>query len=291
MKVEFAHELAVAVELARQAAVKILTFYALEIVAEEKIGADNFSEPVTIADRTASRIIVEGLSAAFPDDAILSEEEPDETENRVSKNRVWMIDPIDGTSGFIERNGDFAVQIGLIENGAPVVGVVLLPASDTLYYAVKNQGAFAVVGEGQPEHLRVSETIDFERLIMISSRSHRNKNLDKISHALGLKTEIRRGSVGLKIGIIAERGADLYIHTSPRTKFWDTCAPQIILEEAGGKLTDLFGEKIDYTQRDVQNHNGVLSSNGAVHPILTAKIKLLLNEFGRLRVKSQANKN
>ncbi len=93
----------------------------------------------------------------------------------------------------------------------------------------------------------------------------------------------------MKVGLIAEQIADIYIHLSPRTKFWDTCAPQIILEEAGGKLTDIFGEKIRYDLHDVQNHNGVLSSNGAAHDKAVKKLKPILNEFGRLRVKAKTN--
>src|ERR1044072_6791156 len=130
-------ELETAVTLARKAGASILEFYALEIIAEEKLGADNSIEPVTIADKTASKIIVEGLLEAFPSDGILSEEEIDAPE-RLDKMRVWMIDPIDGTWGFIRKDGDFGVQIALTENGAVTLGVVYLPLHDILYYASKN---------------------------------------------------------------------------------------------------------------------------------------------------------
>jgi 3'(2'), 5'-bisphosphate nucleotidase len=105
--------------------------------------------------------------------------------------------------------------------------------------------------------------------------------------SLGLKKEIRRGSVGLKIGLMAQKICDLYIHLSPRTKHWDTCAPEIILREAGGRMTDLFGERIIYNTPDVHNYNGVLASNGIVHDLTVAKLKPLLTEFGRLKVKAQ----
>ncbi|HSK70767.1 MAG TPA: inositol monophosphatase family protein, partial [Pyrinomonadaceae bacterium] len=136
-------ELETAIKLAHTASEAILGFYALEIIVEEKYGIDNFAEPVTIADRTASRMIVEGLQDAFPLDGILSEEEIDPPE-RLDRIRVWIIDPIDGTKGFINRDGDFAVQIGLAENGEPVLGIVLLPAHNRLYFATKNSGAFLV---------------------------------------------------------------------------------------------------------------------------------------------------
>lgn len=123
----FEKELEIAKGLAEKAAVEILEHYAREIVAEEKLGVDQHYEPVTAADRAASRIIVEGLAESFPDDAILSEEEDDVVASRLGRERVWIIDPIDGTAGFVRKDGDFAVQIGLAERGKAVVGVVLLP--------------------------------------------------------------------------------------------------------------------------------------------------------------------
>ena len=112
-------EIDAAKALARRAGSLILEYYAKEIIAEEKLGVDNFYEPVTEADRMASRIIVEGLSKQFPDDAVLSEEEKDDPIQRLTKKRAWIIDPIDGTAGFVQKDGDFAVQIGLAEDGEP----------------------------------------------------------------------------------------------------------------------------------------------------------------------------
>ena len=280
-------ELEVAIALARVAGAKILEFYALEIIAEEKLGADNFAEPVTIADKTASRIIVEGLEKAFPADAILSEEESDDAENRLLGKRVWVIDPIDGTWGFIKKDGDFGVQIGLTQNGEVILGVVYLPVHDHLYFAAKGAGAFCATGE-KTERLRVSEKSNFPEMNLASSRNHRSPRMYRIIEEFGFKQEIQRGSVGLKVGLITERICDLYIHLSPRTKFWDTCAPQIILEEAGGRMTDLFGFPFRYNIFDVQNHNGIIASNGANHEEIVLRLKPLLSEFGRLRVKAKA---
>jgi len=279
-------ELETAVALARIAGARILEFYALEIVVEEKRGADNTIEPVTIADKTASRIIVEGLSEAFPGDAILSEEEPDDAENRLAGKRVWMIDPIDGTWGFIKKDGDFGVQIGLTENGAAILGIVYLPVHGKLYFAVKNAGAFLIENADAPRRLQVSGKTDFAEMNLASSRNHRSPRMNRIIENFGIKKEVQRGSVGLKVGLIAERIGDLYVHLSPRTKFWDTCAPQIILAEAGGAMTDVFGSPLRYDLRDVQNHNGVLAScGGAAHEKAVLSLKPLLNEFGRRRVK------
>ena len=278
-------ELEAAIELARKSGAAIMEFYKSGVKTEEKIGVDSFSEPVTIADRTASKIIVEGLDAEFPDDGILSEEEFDD-QQRLGKNRVWIIDPLDGTSGFVEKNGDFAVQIGLAERGTSILGVVFLPFENVLYFATYGGGAFIIEKDEQPKRLQVSEKRDFGTMLTASSRNHRSPRMSKIVSKFGLKREVQRGSVGLKIGLIARQIADLYIHLSPRTKHWDTCAPEIILREAGGEMTDLFGAKITYNTPDVQNYNGVLASNGISHDSAVKNLKPLLEEFGRVRVKS-----
>ena len=278
-------ELETAVLLARKAGAEIMQFYRSGVAAEQKIGADNFPEPVTIADRTASKTIVEGLSEVFPGDGILSEEEDDDRQ-RLDKSRVWIIDPLDGTSGFIERNGDFAVQIGLAENGVSILGVVFLPFENVLYYAVHGGGAFMIKNDEPIKPLRVSEKVDFGEMLLASSRNHRSPRMNRVVNKFGLKKEVQRGSVGLKVGLIVQQFADLYIHLSPRTKHWDSCAPEIILREAGGEMTDLFGAKIIYNTHDVHNHNGVLASNGVSHDSAVANLKSLLNEFGRIRVKS-----
>lgn len=274
-------ELETAVTLAKNAGTAIRRHYALEIIREEKIGVDNFSEPVTAADREASRIITSGLADAFPGDGILSEEEADDPNKRMASERVWIIDPIDGTSGFIKKDGDFCVQIGLAENGIPVLGVVLLPARNAFYYAVKGSGSYLVENDGSPVRMRVSDEIDFSAMNLAVSRNHRSKNMSLIVRDFGFRKEVDRGSVGLKVGLITERICDLYVHLSPRTKFWDTCGPQIILEEAGGRMTDIFGEQMRYDLADVQNHNGIFASNGISHDAAVKKLQPILAKIGR----------
>ena len=278
-------ELDVAQKLARDAGTLILDYYAKEIIAEEKLGVDNFYEPVTEADRMASRIIVDGLTEAFPDDAVLSEEEKDDPLQRLTKKRVWIVDPIDGTAGFVQKDGDFAVQIGLAEDGDPVVGIVYLPDFDVMYYAAKGVGGF-VTRDGQKAKLGVSRKDRFTQMRLAVTRHHWSNRMNRVIKEFGFKNLCRRGSVGLKIGLIAEAKCDIYIHLSPRTKLWDTCAPQIILEEAGGELTDIFGSRMRYDIEDLQNHNGIVASNGTSHEEAIRRLKPLLTEFGRLRVKA-----
>jgi len=233
-------------------------------VPEEKVGADDLVEPVTIADREASRIIVDGLSDAFPEDGILSEEEKDDAELRLTRGRVWIIDPIDGTAGYIAHDGDFAVHIGLAETGVPIAGVVFLPFHDVLSYAVKGGGAFSIVANGEPTELQTSDKRDLATITMAVSRHHQRPRMSKIIKQFGSPQVVSRGSVGLKVGLITEQICDVYVSPGARTKLWDTCAPQIILEEAGGRFTDLFGMELRYDQADLQNRNGLLATNGRV---------------------------
>ncbi len=284
----YERELDEAIKAARLASEAILEHYNDELIEETKIGVDNFDEPVTAADREASRIIVDALAKAFPADAILSEEEPDETERRLTSERVWIIDPIDGTAGFIKHDGDFAVQIGLAVAGEPVVGVVLLPFHKVVYSAAKNCGSFAEVEGKTPVKLEVSDTATVGDLRLAVSRNHQSRNMGRIVDSLGIRHKVERGSVGLKIGLIADRVCDIYIHPSPRTKLWDTCGPQVILEEAGGRMTDLFGRRFSYDLRDLQNWGGIVASNGVAHDELITNLRPILNELGRYPVRSHA---
>nr|HMT09787.1 inositol monophosphatase family protein [Pyrinomonadaceae bacterium] len=147
------NELQTALLLAEKASRSILKFYETDIVAEEKLGADNEYEPVTEADREASRIIVAGLVEAFPNDAILSEEESDDTDSRLSNRRVWIIDPIDGTAGFVKKDGDFSVQIGLAIDGEAAVGVVMQPFHNIVPLAAKGSGPFIKRGDSTPPRM------------------------------------------------------------------------------------------------------------------------------------------
>jgi len=278
---EYGHELEVTLRLAREAGALALEYYDRPLHVEQKQTADD-REPVTEADRAANALIVAGIRHAFSDDGILAEESVD-TARRLTKRRVWMIDPLDGTNGFIARDGDFAVQIGLAVEGKSLLGVVYQPLPDVLYWAVAGRGSW-IERAGLPrERASVSAHSEVTEMRLAASRSHRSPRMDKVVRKLGVKEEVQRGSVGIKIGLIIEQQCDLYVHLSPRTKQWDTCAPEIILQEAGGRLTDLFGFPLGYNAADVQNRNGLVASNGAAHDRIIAGLAPLLLEFGRER--------
>lgn len=276
-------EIKVATELARAAGAVLLEHYYSPFLVEQKINALDELEEVTAADREANELIVSRLRHEFPDDGILAEESSD-SEHRLDKDRVWLIDPMDGTKNFIARDGDFAVQIGLAVNGESVAGVVYQPVREVLYRAVRREGSW-IETSGQPAaRMLVSNRTEPGEMVLASSRSHRSPRMERVVDAFGFKDEMRRGSVGVKIGLIAERQADLYLHLSPSTKQWDTCAPEIILVEAGGRLTDLFGRPIRYNGVRIDNRNGIVATNTAAHEMVIENLAPLLKEFGRVPV-------
>lgn len=276
-------ELRVALRLARDAGAAILDYYDGPLHVERKVSNKDYNEPVTVADRAANELIVRGIREAFPDDGMLAEESID-TERRLSKRRVWMVDPLDGTKGFIERSGDFAVQIGLAVDGQSLLGVVYQPLPDVLYWAAQACGAWIERAGFPRERALVSTESDIRRMRLAASRSHRSPRMDRIIRTLGIEQEVRRDSVGVKVGLIIERQCDIYIHSSPRTKQWDTCAPEAILREAGGRFTDLFGGPMSYNSPEVRNLNGLVATNGAAHERVIEQLAPLLAEFERVRI-------
>jgi 3'(2'), 5'-bisphosphate nucleotidase len=275
----YEHELRVAVKLAHEAGAAILEHYEGPLNIEQKYYDDDI-EPVTQADKVANQLIVDRLAREFPDDGILAEESLD-TEHRLDKARVWMVDPLDGTNGFIDGNGDFAVQIGLVENGLCILGVVYQPLIGLLYHAVVGSGSWVERFGHQTEKAKVSDKNVLTEMRLAASRSHRSPRMSKVIERLGFQQEVQRGSVGIKVGLLVEQQCDVYIHLSPRTKQWDTCAPQMILTEAGGKMTDLFGQPLNYNVREIQNRNGLVASNGVAHDQIIDRLAPLLAEFGR----------
>jgi 3'(2'), 5'-bisphosphate nucleotidase len=277
---DYQREIFVATELARQAGAVLLEHYNSPFLVEQKVNALDELEEVTAADREANELIVGRLQKEFPDDGILAEESTD-TERRLEINRVWLIDPMDGTKNFINRDGDFAVQIGLAVGGESVLGVVYQPVRRVLYRAERNGGAWMEAGDKAAARLSVSNLTQANEMVLASSRSHRSPRMERVVNTFGFKNETRRGSVGVKIGLIAEQQADLYLHLSPSTKQWDTCGPEAILAEAGGRLTDLFGQPLRYNGVRVDNRNGIVATNGAAHEMVIENLKPLLREFGR----------
>ena len=250
-------ELDAAVRLAREAGGAALGHYGTATARSKEGGS-----PVTEADHAANRVIVAGLRGAFPEDAILSEESRDDR-SRLDARRVWIVDPLDGTKEFLAENGEFSVMIGLVEDGEPVLGVVYRPDGDVLYRAARDAGAFVERG-GRTARL-APPPAEAGALRMVGSRSHGDPLIDRIRDALGVQDVRPSGSVGLKCALIAEGERDLYVHPVPYLKEWDTCAPEVILREAGGDVTDCLGGRLEYNKADPRQPHGILATAPGVH--------------------------
>lgn len=278
-------ELALAVQLVQEAGTIVQTFYNDSAQVEYKLS----KEPVTEADRAANQHIVSRIQAAFPTDGILAEESQDDL-TRLRRERVWIVDPLDGTKEFIARNGEFSIMIGLALRGQAVLGVVYQPTRALLYTGIVGQGAFlqqkngeqrkghAPFGPGIP--LSVSDRTEPQQMLLVSSRSHRNPVMDRIRRSLQITNESITGSVGLKVGHIIRCLADLYIHPGLGCKEWDLCAPEALLRAAGGIMTDCWGNRLHYNKRDVQAYTGLVASNGHIHKEIIEKVSAILAEAG-----------
>jgi len=263
----------IARRVARSAAEKIAELYAAYRAGASAGTVQKGSDgPVTAADHAANHIILASLAAAFPGDTLLSEENPESW--RTSGEWTWMIDPLDGTQEYLKGNGEFMVMIGLVHEGRPVLGVVLEPATFDECWAIRGQGAWRLAaGSTAPSRLRASVVRDPSELTLAVSRSHRSPRVEAFCRQLGIKKEFISGSVGRKIALLATGRADVYIHPSPGTKLWDTCAPQIIYEEAGGIFTTALGTPISYVRKDgdLRNNDGILAgSRSAFDALLDA---------------------
>jgi 3'(2'), 5'-bisphosphate nucleotidase len=270
-QLRFERELARAIELARLAGGEVLRMQRGELGVEMKPG----NEPVTLADRRASELIVAGLADSFPADPIISEELPP-APGALGAPRYWLVDPIDGTKDFIRGEDGYSVMIGLVCDGKPTVGVVYQPVIDRLFQGTP--GGSLLTFRGQTTGLGVSAVTAAADVRLVASKSHRDAAIDRVKQALGIADELNVGSVGVKLCLIAAGLRDLYVNPAARTKAWDTCAPEAILVPAGGRLSDLFGAPIDYT-KELAHRRGLVASNGLVHDEVIAKLSPLFTHL------------
>lgn len=251
-------ELSAIETVAREAGKILLGVYATDFAVDYK----DVRDPVTEADRRANDYIVEQLHTLFPHDGVVAEESADNTD-ALMRGRVWYVDPLDGTKEFIAKNGEFSVMLGLAIDGAATLGVVYQPVADKLYAGVVGQGA-VLIEEGERRALEVSTIAAPKDLRLVVSRSHRSSATDHFVERLGIEHETTSGSVGLKVGLIAEQRADVYVHISDKSSAWDACGPEAILRAAGGRFTDLSGDAYFYGgETDLRNRRGILACNAA----------------------------
>lgn len=223
-----------------------------------KVVTKEDGSPVTDADIEANKVIVEYLKKEYPDYAILSEELKDD-QDRFNKEFVWVIDPLDGTSNFIRNSSDFTINIALVRKGKPVVGVVNIPASNEIYYASHCGGAFYSINN-QVKEIHVNRKKK-DLTVLISLSHHIEEDEKKISEYGELIVNKKGVGAAIKPCLIARGDAELSFRKSNDTKEWDTCAPQIIVKEAGGYFLDWNGKWITYNKKDVKNIGGYVIAN------------------------------
>ncbi len=206
-------------------------------------------DPVTTADRESDDLLREAISKEFPNDEILSEENALQPSSY--EGRVWMVDPLDDTKGYVAGRDTPGVMIGLSEQGKPILGVVYLPFRNEWYYGEAGKGAFRVK-DGVTKQLRVRPTTDISEAVLAGRNELKRdvRPLDAAVARLGFKDALPEACFGAEIGLIAAGEADAGMQTSTKAGKWDTLAAQAILTEAGGVMCDIDGNALDYTKPD-----------------------------------------
>lgn len=250
-------ETEIAISAALKAGKAVLKMYNQEF--SFKLKKDD--EPITEADTKSNELILKELAKL--DYPILSEEGNTQQIINWSK-KTWVIDPLDGTSDFINHTGEFSVMIGLIEGGIPILGVIYQPTNGFLYVAQKQQGAYKF-SEGIWSRLRVNNVSDIHKCKAVVSRHHLKENEKSFLNILHVLKTTQLGSCGLKIAEVCKGCAELYFTTSNKVNKWDTCAAYCLIKESGGKITDMLGNELKYDTQKDNHEQGILVTNGLIH--------------------------
>ncbi len=259
------------INLVKQTGEKVLEIYQRKFEVYKK----DDKSPVTEADLASERIILSGLKKYGY--GILSEESKDGS-SRLKKEKIWIIDPLDGTQDFLQKTGEFSIMVALVYKKEPLLGVVYKPVGDKMYFAKKREGAYLKKSGRPRKKLKASGVSNLSEAKFVLSNFHLSRLEKRFIKASKIAQTIYRGSIVIKLGLIAEGKADGYLTTSNRTSQWDICAPEIILKEAEGKVTDLKGKSFIYNRRQVRNSNGIVASNGKTHASIIKNISHIRKE-------------
>lgn len=234
---------------------------------------DGGEGPVSAADLAVNQWLLDGLRAAFPDACwtLLSEETAKEqltAGQPLPAEWLWILDPLDGTKDFLQGTGEYAVHLALVQGERPVLGVVLLPEADELWFGVVGQGSWCENRAAERSPVRFSDRS--EDLVLVASRSHRDERLERLIDALPLGSSKAVGSVGCKVATILRGEADVYISLSGKSapKDWDMAAPEAVLLAAGGAFTHADGRLLTYNTGDVRQAGCLIASHGKTHAAL-----------------------
>jgi len=240
-----------------------------------EVNTKDDNSPVTTADLESNKILKSALvKTGIP---ILSEEDIDD-KTRLDNEKIWIIDPLDGTQDFVNKTDEFSILVGLVENHAPVMGLVYLPIKKILYLAEKGMGAFCYDLQ-KWEKISVRKMKELENCLALVSRHHLSDNEKKMLDYLTIRNIGKIGSA-LKVMEISAGRADIYLSaTRNKLSQWDTCGPNCIISEAGGKMTDISGHALIYNTETIKHENGLLVTNGFVHEKAVSKISELEQVF------------
>lgn len=258
------------IETAQEAGRMIMSYYdSPQLEVSRKNGEQhNF---LTKADTESDTYIRKILAKEFPKDRILSEETVSDITD--FSGRVWMVDPLDGTKDFVNKGSGFSVMIGLCDGGVPILGVVYAPAKRLLYCGQKGAGAY-VFRKNKRGMIKVSEVDSLNLARMVTRiKNGEDRPEDAMIESIKVKAKLEESSVGLKLGLIASGKAETHVNTA-KTNKWDTCAPQAILEEVGGCITDFSGNSLNYQQPETRWVNSfVASNNKKIHEQVLQQIR------------------
>ncbi len=261
--------LAALIEIAREASGIVEAVYAEPFEVDYKGPKD----PVTEADRRSNALICERLEARFPGVPVVAEESlPAEFSGFRKAERVFFVDPLDGTREFVKRNGEFAVMIGLCDGDRASVGVIHAPTEGVSYGGIVGQGAWRFDAGGSRTPIAVSGCEVLGDARIVASRSHRSDVMERALRVLGVGELITLGSAGLKGVAVARGDAEAYVAPYYAGKRWDACAADALVTAAGGRFTDAYGEPIDYRGEKLANDRGVLATNGRLHDALLVRL-------------------
>lgn len=272
MRISYSAELETACRAARAAGEIIAGHYR----GEYRVSVKSDRTRVTEVDLEADRCIREMLAAEFPDDARLSEETEDSPE-RLGAQRVWIVDPVDGTDDFIDGTDEFCTMVGLAVEGRAVVGAVYLPVTGELFYAEAGRGAWREGPDGERERLRVTAVGRWSEARVLVSRTRGHEELSRFYAGMGVDARdiVAQGSGGVKMTTLAAGRADIYVCPYGSPAEWDTCAPGLILTEAGGRMIGLDGRPLAYNQAQVKHSQGFVADNGHLaEPVLAAGLPI-----------------
>jgi len=242
--------------IARDAGNAIMKIYGEDDFAVEYKSDES---PLTAADKASHQVIVTGLEKHFPDIPILSEEGADISyAERKNWQRFWLVDPLDGTKEFIKRNGEFTVNIALIQEGRPVIGVVYVPVQDKMYFGSSEGGCWTQEAGDKPQQIQVRQPDHEAGLTVVMSRSHPSPELEEYLKGVKIAEALPVGS-SLKLCVVAEGLADIYPRLGP-TMEWDTAAGHAVAEAAGAKVMTPEGVPLVYNKENLLNPYFIVSA-------------------------------